>query len=129
MPQRAIPARALALLALLLALDAISSFSSTPLKISFVLGLSVNATCLVLMGYALYNKINENKDLTEWASTFLTMLALNGIQMVMLGINGIYLARVFDEVKRRPLYIAEEELGVSRKPRRVRVVAASQRGR
>jgi glycosyltransferase involved in cell wall biosynthesis len=114
---------------LLLALDAISSFSSTPLKISFVLGLSVNATCLVLMGYALYNKINENKDLSEWASTFLTMVALNGIQLLMLGINGIYLARVFDEVKRRPLYIAEEELGVSRKPRRIRVVAASQRGR
>jgi dolichol-phosphate mannosyltransferase len=114
---------------LLLALDAVSSFSSTPLKISFVLGLSVNAICLVLMGYALYNKINENKDLSEWASTFLTMVALNGIQLLMLGINGIYLARVFDEVKRRPLYIAEEELGVSRKPRRIRVVAASQRGR
>lgn len=114
---------------LLLALDAVSSFSSTPLRISFMLGLAVNAVCLVLMGYALYNKIHEDKDLTEWASTFLTMLALSGTQLLMTGINAIYLARVFDEVKHRPLYIAEEELGVARKPRRVQAAAAIHRAR
>lgn len=116
---------------LMLALDAVSSFSSAPLRMSFILGLTVNAVCLGLMGYALYNKINENKDLSEWASSFLTMVALNAIQMLMIGINGIYLARVFDEVKRRPLYIAEEELGVTRKRRKVRlsVAVATQRGR
>lgn len=115
---------------LMLALDAVSSFSSAPLRMSFVLGLTMNAVCLGLMGYALYNKINENKDLSEWASSFLTMVALNAVQMLMIGINGIYLARVFDEVKRRPLYIAEEELGVTRKRRKVHVsVAVAQRGR
>lgn len=109
---------------LMLAFDALSTFSSGPLRLGFYLGLAVNAICIALMGYALYNKINENKDLSEWASTFLTMVALNGIQLLMIGINGVYLARVYDEVKRRPLFIADEELGVTRRSRKTQAAAA-----
>jgi glycosyltransferase involved in cell wall biosynthesis len=99
-----------------LAANAVSSFSTVPLKLGFYTGIAVNALCLVLMGYAVYNKIYENKDLTEWASTFMTMLFLNGVQLLMIGVIGVYLGRVLEEVKRRPLYIAREELGLA--PRR-----------
>ena len=101
-----------------LAVNAISSFSTTPLTLGFYLGLAANAVCLGLFGYAVYNKIYENKDLSEWASTFMTMLFLNGIQLIMLSVLGLYLGRVLEEVKRRPLYITRDALGVAFRARR-----------
>ena len=100
-----------------LAVNAISSFSTLPLTLGFYLGLAVNVICLGLMGYALYNKIYDHKDLSEWASTFMTMLALNGIQLMMIGVIGLYLGRVLEETKKRPLYIAREEVGIAAKRR------------
>ncbi len=100
-----------------LAVNAISSFSTLPLTLGFYFGLAVNVICLILMGYAIYNKVYDHKDLSEWASTFMTMLALNGIQLVMIGVIGLYLGRVLEEVKKRPLYIAREELGIPPKRR------------
>ena len=103
-----------------LAVDAISSFSTAPLRMSFYAGLGVNVVCLGLMAYATYNKLHEDKDLTEWASTFLTMLFLSGLQLLMIGVMGMYVGKIFEEVKQRPVYVTEEELGISRRPRRVR---------
>jgi len=105
-----------------LAVNAISSFSTVPLTLGFYLGLAANALCLFLFGYAFYNKIYENKDLSEWASTFITMVFFNGIQLTMLSVLGLYVGRVLEEVKRRPVYIARDELGVNpvRRPRRIR---------
>ncbi len=103
-----------------LAVDAISSFSTAPLRLAFLLGLAVNVLCLGLMGYAMYNKVQEDKDLTEWASTFLTMLFLSGIQLLMIGLIGMYVGKIFEEVKQRPVYITEEELGIAPRVRRIR---------
>lgn len=100
-----------------LAVNAISSFSTLPLTLGFYVGLAVNVICLILMGYAVYNKVYDHKDLSEWASTFMTMLALNGIQLIMIGVIGLYLGRVLEEVKKRPLYIAREEVGIAPKRR------------
>ncbi len=102
-----------------LAVDAISSFSTAPLRMSFYAGLAVNVLCLLLMGYAFYNKMHEDKDLTQWASTFLTMLFLSGIQLLMIGVIGMYVGKIFEEVKHRPVYVTEEELGIALRPRRV----------
>ena len=108
-----------------LAIDGISSFSSAPLRVAFHAGLLAIGGCLGLMGYALYNKIYEDKDLSQWASTFLVMLFLGGIQLLMLGVLGVYVGRIFDEVKRRPIYVAQEKLGVSRTARRREAAAAA----
>ncbi len=105
-----------------LAVNAISSFSTVPLTVGFYTGLAIDVVCVILMGYALYNKIYDHKDLSEWASTFMTMLALNGIQLTMLGVIGLYLGRVLQEVKRRPLYIVRSELGVTARRRRPKVL-------
>lgn len=105
-----------------LAVNAISSFSTVPLTIGFYAGLAVDVVCVILMGYALYNKLYDHKDLSEWASTFMTMLALNGIQLTMLGVIGLYLGRVLQEVKKRPLYIVRSELGVAARRRKPKVL-------
>jgi polyisoprenyl-phosphate glycosyltransferase len=98
-----------------LAASAISSFSTVPLRLGFYLGLTVNGLCLVLMGYAIYNKLYENKDLTEWASTFITMLFLSSVQLLMIGLMGMYVGRILEEVKQRPVFIAQEKLGIVRR--------------
>ncbi|MEO8097323.1 MAG: glycosyltransferase family 2 protein [Acidobacteriota bacterium] len=109
-----------------LAVNAVSSFSSAPLKWGFNIGLAVTALCVALMSYAVYNKVYEHKDLTEWSSTFLTMLFLSGVQLLMIGVIGVYVGRIFDEVKKRPAYITEERLGLV--PRsRLRASAAAAR--
>jgi dolichol-phosphate mannosyltransferase len=46
-----------------------------------------------------------------WASLFVAVLFMGGIQLVSLGIIGEYLGRIYTEVKRRPLYIVQERLG------------------
>jgi dolichol-phosphate mannosyltransferase len=97
-----------------LAVNAISSFSTVPLRFAFYLGLLVSAVCIGLMGYAIYNSLYEHKDLTEWASTFMTMVFLGGVQLIMIGVVGIYLSRVLEEVKRRPQFVTSDSLGISR---------------
>jgi dolichol-phosphate mannosyltransferase len=109
----------------MLGADAISSFSTAPLRLSIVLGVAVNLLCVGLMGYAIYNKLNENKDLTEWASTFLTMLFLHGVQLLMIGVLGVYIGRIFDEVKQRPHFIAEEVLGKNPRQREEAIAVIS----
>lgn len=108
-----------------LAMDGISSFSTAPLRLSLFLGVAASLLCVALMGYAIYNKLMENKDLTEWASTFLTMLFLSGVQLLMIGVLGVYVGRIFEEVKGRPAFIAEEELGTSLRVRKRRRVATA----
>ncbi|MEO5924860.1 MAG: glycosyltransferase family 2 protein [Bryobacteraceae bacterium] len=112
-----------------LAVNAISSFSTAPLRMAFYAGLLVNVLCLGGMGYAVYNRIYENKDLSEWASTFLTMLFLSGMQLLMIGVIGVYVGRIFEEVKQRPVFIAEEKLGIAsrRRTERSMTVIASVR--
>jgi len=46
-----------------------------------------------------------------WASLFVAVLFMGGVQLVSLGIIGEYLGRIYTEVKRRPLYVVEERLG------------------
>ncbi len=53
------------------------------------------------------------------------MLFLDGVLLLMIGVMGIYIGRIFDEVKQRPLYIAEEELGIAPRPRKRLIVGQS----
>lgn len=102
-----------------LAVNAISSFSTIPLTLGFYAGMAANVVCVFLFGYAVYNKTYEHKDLSEWASLFITTLFLNGIQLTMLSVVGLYVGRVLEEVKQRPVYIARNELGIASKRERI----------
>jgi polyisoprenyl-phosphate glycosyltransferase len=96
---------------LLLALSAITSFSVRPLRIAFLTGVIV---LLLAACYALYVLIAYavGKPLVQgWASQLLVTLFLGGVQLLTLGVASEYLGRVYDEAKRRPVYIV-------RKPRR-----------
>ena len=93
------------------AMDGIISFSLVPLKIAiwtgfFAIWLAVAGIIVAVVDRLL------NQGLTRgWASLFVAVLFMGGVQLVSLGIIGEYLGRIYTEVKRRPLYVVEERLG------------------
>ncbi len=92
------------------AFDGLSSFSTLPLRVWTWSGAIVS---LGALGYGLYLTFSTlifGVDLPGYASMMVAILLLGGLQLLSLGIIGEYLARVFTEVKARPIYfIAERE--------------------
>jgi glycosyltransferase involved in cell wall biosynthesis len=67
------------------------------------------------MLYALYiicRTILHGTDVPGYASLLVFILVLGGIQMIILGILGEYIGRIFIEVKQRPLYVIEEKVNI-----------------
>ncbi len=94
-----------------LALDGLLSFSSTPLRLSAWLGAGSALLGFCYLIYAL-GVFLSGKDLPEgWTSTVVLILFLGGVQLMVLGILGEYLGRIFEEVKGRPHYILNEHAG------------------
>jgi glycosyltransferase involved in cell wall biosynthesis len=87
------------------ALDAITSFSSKPLKIWTYLGI---AMALVSAAYGIFlilRVLVHGRDVPGYASLMVAVLLLGALQLVSIGVLGEYIARIFEEVKRRPLYL------------------------
>ena len=88
------------------AIDGILSFSLMPLRIVSIMGIVTVAILLILLIYSLYRTIT-GQTVPGWASTTVIILFLGSIQLISIGIIGEYLGRVYEEVKRRPLYIID----------------------
>ncbi len=98
------------------ALDGITSFSYLPLQMATVMGFVVAALSflfliLVSILRLVYTGDPASAAFYGQASTLVAVLFLGGIQLIFLGVIGEYLGRIYDEVKRRPLYIVAEALG------------------
>ncbi len=92
------------------ALDGITAFSYLPLQVATYIGFAVAALGVLGILAVIILRL-AGLALTGQATTLVTVLFLGGIQLIFLGIIGEYLGRIYDEVKRRPLYIIAEELG------------------
>lgn len=93
-----------------LAFDAITSFSASPLRWIAVLGVGICAVAalwvLFVLAQALVNPGSMQKG---WASTIAVMVFLGGVQLVSIGLLGQYVSRIFEEGKRRPLYLVRTD--------------------
>ncbi len=98
-----------------LALDGIVSFSTVPLRLLTFLGFGTAFLSLLGIVYALAVRVLTQHWVQGWATLFIGVLFLSGIQLISLGIMGEYLGRIYTEVKRRPLYVISRVLraGVS----------------
>jgi dolichol-phosphate mannosyltransferase len=92
---------------LILAIDAITSFSVMPLRFASHLGLGFGVLGLLTLGYTLFSWA-VGAVLPGWTSLATIMLLLGSVQLLMLGIFGEYLGRMYMEAKGRPLYIVSE---------------------
>jgi polyisoprenyl-phosphate glycosyltransferase len=97
-----------------LALDGIVSFSTVPIKLVAWLGFALVAFCLVVLGWTLYTRFFTHAAPQGWTSLLVVVLLLGGVQLLSLGIIGQYVARIFDEVKQRPLYLVAETVETPR---------------
>ena len=96
---------------LALALDAITSFSSVPLRMITFIGFTVFAATLAITGWTLWIRFFSDTAVPGWASTVLPMYLLGGIQIFCIGVIGEYLGKIYREVKARPRYIIERIVG------------------
>ena len=94
-----------------LALDGLISFSFVPLRLMTITGFMVSSLSFLMIILIIYQKLIRNVSPQGWSSTAILILFLGGIQLICLGIIGEYLARIFDEVKQRPLYVLKTKIG------------------
>jgi len=94
-----------------LAYDGVISYSFVPLRLVTQLGFVISVVSFLAIGYLMLLKVFFGISLLGWTSTIVTILFLGGVQLVSIGILGEYVGRIFDEVKRRPLYIVKEVVG------------------
>ena len=92
------------------AFDAITSFSYKPLKLATYVGVTISLTGFGYLMVVLYQKMFTTSTVTGWASMMAVNLFFNGVVLLMLGIIGEYIGRIYDEAKGRPLYVIREEL-------------------
>jgi len=97
---------------LLVALDGILSFSTLPLRMATFLGFGMTFVSLVVAAtYVVWRLFDPRIFGPGWPSIFVSIFLIAGIQLIVLGILGEYVARIFIEVQNRPVYWVEYELG------------------
>lgn len=96
-----------------LALDGILSFSYVPLYIFAYVGFVVAAASFLLMVLYLLKKLLTDMEPRGFPAQICTILFLGGVQLIGIGTLGLYVARIYDEVKQRPLYLVKESAGVA----------------
>ena len=90
-----------------LSLDGITSFTTSPLRWSAIIGVIVSLIAFIYMLVIIFKTIICGVDVPGYASTMVVILFLGGIQLISLGIIGEYLGRAFYESKGRPLYFID----------------------
>ncbi len=87
----------------------ITSFSPKPLKISFALGLLFSLLGLIYALIAIFQYYNGN-TVSGWTSILVSVLVMGGIQLICIGVLGEYIATIFTESKKRPLFFIQDEV-------------------
>jgi glycosyltransferase involved in cell wall biosynthesis len=91
-----------------LSLDAMTSFSTKPLKIASVLGFILSAAGFIYLFIVLYQRFFTDSTTQGWTSLIAINLLFHGITLSLLGVLGEYIGRTYEEAKRRPLYLVSD---------------------
>ncbi|MEZ4862077.1 MAG: glycosyltransferase family 2 protein [Caldilineaceae bacterium] len=94
-----------------LAITAITNFSYLPLQLATYLGFGLAFVSLIGIILTIILRLSGNNFFLGQATTLVSVLFLGGIQLIVLGIIGEYLGRIYDEVKARPLYLVSHAYG------------------
>ena len=89
----------------------VTTFSAVPLYISLFIGIIVSLGSLIYIIVIVYNKIFFGIENSGWASTMVTMLFLGGAILFAIGIQGVYIGKIHEAIKRRPRYLIESKKG------------------
>jgi dolichol-phosphate mannosyltransferase len=92
------------------AFDALTGFSSAPLKLASHAGLALSFGSLLIIAYIAYAWV-AGQNIQGWTSLMLVVVVLGAVQMFVLALMGEYIGRLYNEAKNRPLYIVQEVAG------------------
>lgn len=91
-----------------LAIDGFTSFTTAPLRIATLLGLSVSMLAFLYMCYIFAKTIIWGEPVQGFPTLMIAILFLGGVQLICIGIIGEYIGRIFNETKGRPVYFINE---------------------
>ena len=94
-----------------LALDGILSFSLAPLRLAIWMGFLSSGVAVAGIAYAIAVRLLTDTWIGGWSALFVAIMFFGGAQLVVIGILGEYVGRIYGESKRRPLYFVRERLG------------------
>lgn len=90
------------------AIDGILSFSVVPLKLISLVGFGAAAVSMIGILYAVYMRLfRPDITVSGWTLTFIAIFFMGGVQMIMLGVMGEYIGRMYTETQARPLYLID----------------------
>lgn len=95
-----------------LAYDGIFSFSTIPLRLAVYAGFTFASVAFLGGIYIIYRKLFHGIDVQGWTSIIVVSTFLGGIILMMIGVIGEYVGRIYDEVKQRPLYVIQDKIGL-----------------
>ena len=98
------------------ALDGITGYSTLPLRIAGYSGLLFALVAMVYGAFLLLRTVVFGVDLPGYASLMVAVIFMGGVQLVVLGIIGEYLGRMYDEAKQRPRYVVDSVKGLESPP-------------
>lgn len=104
------------------AFDALTGFSSAPLKLASHAGLALSLSSVLILAYIGWAWL-AGRSIQGWTSLMFVVVVLGAVQMFVLALMGEYIGRLYNEVKRRPLYIVQEVAGADLGPGRLGYVA------
>ena len=91
-----------------LALSGVTSFSVKPLYFAVFLGFFFSMLSVLYIPYVIYSFLNGS-EISGWASLIMTIVFFGGLQLIILGIIGVYIGKIFTQTKERPAYIIQEK--------------------
>ena len=104
------------------ALDALTGFSSAPLKLASHVGLWLSVGSVILILYIAYAWA-AGRNVPGWTSLMLIVVIIGAVQMFVLALMGEYIGRLYNEAKGRPLYIVQEVAGDGRSDAKLGYIA------
>jgi len=91
--------------------DGVLSMSALPLRLALYLGALLSMVGFIYAAYVLLAFVISGHAIRGWSSLMIAVLALGGMQLWVLGIIGLYIGKVYQEIKRRPRYLVERRAG------------------
>ena len=92
-------------------IDGITSFSTAPLKFITFAGLTMTLVALIIIVYALYEHFTGH-TIEGWTSILVSLWFIGGVVTTGVGITGVYIGKIYTEVKRRPRYFVDKTINL-----------------
>jgi glycosyltransferase involved in cell wall biosynthesis len=89
------------------AVDGLLAFSSAPLRLAAYTGFLTATAGLLFLGVAVYHRLFVADTAAGWTSLVAVILTLGGMQLIVTGVLGAYIARIYEETKQRPVYLVD----------------------